>query len=222
MSKLLRRFSIGSAWVVLLGLAQYSFVPVAAAAAPTASAIDPSSPSTLIDSASKYLLADLEANRAAYRKDPAKLYKLVNEAFLPHFDVDFSAQQVLGVHWRDASPEQRKRFISSFANSMLQNYGDALVDFTADQMKVLPFQGDATAPRASVRSQIRRSNGNTVAVNYSLRKTADGQWKVWDVVIEGISYVKSFREDLGSEVDQKGLEAVIKRLESKSAAKSGA
>ena len=87
-------------------------------------------------------------------------------------------------------------------------------------MKVLPFQGDPAQPRASVRTEIKRSNGATVAVNYSLRKDAAGVWKVWDVVIEGISYVKSFREDFGLEIDQKGLDALLQRLES-SAAKPG-
>jgi phospholipid transport system substrate-binding protein len=64
-----------------------------------------------------------------------------------------------------------------------------------------------------VRTQVRTSNGTDVAVNYTLRKVDGGQWKVWDVVIEGISYVKSFRDDFGSEIDQKGLESLLARLE---------
>jgi phospholipid transport system substrate-binding protein len=70
--------------------------------------------------------------------------------------------------------------------------------------------------RATVRTEIKRSNGTKVAVNYTLRKT-NGQWKAWDVVIDGISYVKSYREDYGAEVQQKGLDAVIQRLEAKAA-----
>jgi len=75
----------------------------------------------------------------------------------------------------------------------------------------------ASAPtdeRATVRTEIKRSNGTKVGVNYSLRKVG-GEWKAWDVVIDGISYVKSYREDYGSEVQQKGLDAVIARLEAK-------
>ena len=140
---------------------------------------------------------------------------------MPHFDVDFAAQQVLGKHWRTATPEQRKRFVAAFYRSLLQTYGDSLVEFTGDRMKVLPFQGDAAAPRATVRTEVRRSNGAAVAVNYSLRKMPAGDWKVWDVVIEGISYVKSFREDYGLEVDQKGLEPLIQRLEANANAKGG-
>jgi phospholipid transport system substrate-binding protein len=193
---------------------------IGAGRATAAEAIDANAPQALIESSSKLLFADLDANRAKYKKDITQLYKVVDTIFLPHVDVDFAAQQVLGKNWRTATPEQRKRFVTAFYRSLLTTYGDALVDFTGDRMKVLPFQGDATQPRASVRTEIRRSNGATVAVAYSLRKDAAGAWKVWDVVIEGISYVKSFREDFGLEIDQKGLEALLQRLES-SAAKSG-
>jgi len=198
-------FSLRSATLALLlcATAAHSAAPV----------IDSSNPQALIQTSSQALLADLDANRAAYRKDITGLYKVVDSTFLPHFDVDFSAQQVLGKNWRDATPEQRKRFITAFYRSLLQTYGDALVEFTGDRMKVLPFVGDAAAPRASVRTEVRRSNGQAVAVNYSLRKLPSGEWKVWDVVIEGISYVKSFREDFGLVVEQQGLEALIKRLE---------
>lgn len=179
-----------------------------------AEAIDASTPQKLIESSSKALFADLDANRAKYRKDITQLYKVVDTIFLPHVDVDFAAQQVLGKYWRTATPEQRKRFVTAFYRSLLTTYGDALVDFTGDRMKVLPFQGDATQPRASVRTEIKRSNGASVNVAYSLRKDAAGAWKVWDVVIEGISYVKSFREDYALEIDQKGLDGLLQRLES--------
>ena len=80
--------------------------------------------------------------------------------------------------------------------------------------KVFPTKVAPTDERATVRTEIKRSNGTKVAVNYSLRKV-NGAWKAWDVVIDGISYVKSYREDYGAEVEQKGLDAVISRLEAK-------
>ena len=82
----------------------------------------------------------------------------------------------------------------------------------ADKLKVLPFNGDATAKDATVRTTVRKSDGSTVAVDYRLHKT-DAGWKAWDVVIEGISYVKSFRDDFDTEIGQKGIDEVIKRLE---------
>jgi phospholipid transport system substrate-binding protein len=196
---------------VLMSAALLALLPVAGMAA--APAIDNSSPQKLIETSSRVLLADLDANRAAYRKDITGLYKVIDKEFLPHVDVDYAAQQVLGKHWRTATADQRKRFVDAFYKSLLTTYGDALVDFTGDRMKVLPFQGDATQPRVSVRTEIKRSNGATVAVAYGLRKLDGSAWKVWDVVIEGISYVKSFREDFGLEIEQKGLDALLKRLE---------
>jgi phospholipid transport system substrate-binding protein len=204
----------------LLALVLLAAIAVRATPSFAMEAIDASTPQRLIETSSKALFADLDANRAKYRKDITQLYKVVDTVFLPHVDVDYAAQQVLGKHWRTATPDQRKRFVTSFYRSLLSTYGDALVDFTGDRMRVLPFQGDASQPRASVRTEIKRSNGATVAVAYTLRKNATGEWKVWDVVIEGISYVKSFREDFGLEIDQKGLDSLLQRLES-SAVKPG-
>ncbi|MEP7313928.1 MAG: ABC transporter substrate-binding protein [Pseudomonadota bacterium] len=184
--------------------------------AAAAGVVDTSGPAQLIQTASDAMLKDLEANRAKYKKDKAGLYKVVDEILLPNFDIDYAGQQVLGKNWREATPDQRTRFIKGFYRSLLQTYGDALVDFTSDRMKVLPYTPGSNPDRATVRTQIRRDGGAQVSVNYSLRKGAAG-WKVWDVVIEGISYVKSFQEDFGAEVNANGLDALIKRLESPNA-----
>jgi phospholipid transport system substrate-binding protein len=186
-----------------------------------ATAIDNSDPVKLIEMSANTMVAELEARRAEFRKDPSKLAALVDRVLLPNFDVDHAARLVLGKHWRNATPEQRQRFIGAFYGSLMNNYGDALIEFTGDRIKVLSSPVAADATSATVRTEVRRSNGQKVPVNYTLRKTDSG-WKAWDVVIEGISYVKSFREDLGGEIDQKGLDAVIQRLESQSrVARSG-
>jgi phospholipid transport system substrate-binding protein len=188
---------------------------------PAPTSVDTSGPSQLIESSANMLLSGIDARREEFRRDPTGLYKLVGETLLPHFDTPYAAQLVLGTHWRNASAEQRKRFIEAFYNSLLYTYGDAMVDFTADRLKVFPTRADPAAAKATVRTEIKRSNGQKVAVNYSLRKV-NGAWKAWDVVIDGISYVKSYREDYGAEVQQKGLDAVIARLEAKAnAAKAG-
>jgi phospholipid transport system substrate-binding protein len=170
-------------------------------------------PQELVSKVANDTLKDLDANRAAYAKDKSKVHELVDKNMLPYFDTAYAAQLVLAKHWRTASPEQRKRFIEAFYQSLLQNYGEALLEFTPDRLKILPFQGNPADKTATVRTEIRRDNGSRVPVNYSLRKLADGSWKAYDVQIEGVSYVKSFRTDFGSEIDQKGLEAVIQRLE---------
>lgn len=169
-------------------------------------------PYDLVTKVAQDTLRDLSANRGSYEKDRKKIRELVDKNMLPYFDTAYAAQLVLAKHWRTATEEQRKRFVEAFYQSMLQNYGEALLDFTPDRLKILPYQGKPEDATATVRSEVRRDNGTRVPVNYSLRKTAEG-WKAYDVQIEGVSYVKSFRTDFGSEIEQKGLEAVIKRLE---------
>ena len=184
-----------------------------AAATPAPANTAGQGPQELVEGSARRMLTELDANRPAYRKDPAKLDNLVATVLLPYFDTEYAARLVLGQHWRDASAEQRKRFVDAFYHSLLRNYGSALVDFTADRMTVLPFRGDPNGTSATVRTEIKRENGTKVPVNYTLHRTDSG-WKAWDVTIEGISYVKSFRTDLGGEVQQKGIDAVIQRLES--------
>jgi phospholipid transport system substrate-binding protein len=169
-------------------------------------------PSEVVESAARSMLQGLDANRAAYKKDPSKIGELVEKYLLPHFDIQYSARLVLGKHWADAKPEQRERFATAFYHTLVDNYGSALAEFTSDRLKVFPTKVEPNADRATVRTEVVRDNGDKVPVSYSLRKTPDG-WKAWDVVIEGISYVKSFREDFGAAIDQQGLDAVIERIE---------
>lgn len=190
-------------------------------AALAAAPVDASDPGKLIQTAADSMLKELDANRAAYRKDPRKVEGLVGEVLLPHFDTDYAARLVLGPNWRTATPEQRDRFVKGFYNSMLRNYGSALVDFTADRLKVFPAQVAPDGARASVKTEVTTSSGDRVPVIYTLRKSDSG-WKAWDVTISGISYVKSFRDDFGAEIQQKGLDAVILRLESGDAPAPGA
>ena len=183
--------------------------PAAAAAAP-ASAGDPAA---MVRETAQGMLDELDKHRDEYRRDSAKVAALVDKWLMPHFDTETSARVVLGQFWRSATPDQRQRFIDAFYHSLLINYGDSLVEFTSDRLKIYPSRLEPGATTATVRTEVRRRNGDTVSVNYSLRMTPQG-WKAWDVVIDGISYVKSYREDFGAQIENQGLETVIKRLES--------
>ncbi len=183
--------------------------PAAPAPATAASA---ESPSDVIQQAAQGMLGELDKDRAGYRADPSKVSALVNKYLLPHFDSEFSAQLVLGQYWRTATPDQRKRFIDAFYKSLLNNYGSALSEFTSDRLKIYPTTADPSSARATVRTEVKRDSGDRVAVNYYMRKTAEG-WKAWDVVIDGISYVNSYREDFKPQIEAQGLDAVIKRLD---------
>src|SRR5579872_4814778 len=179
-----------------------------APAAATANA----SPSDIVTAAANGMLKDLDADRAAYKKDPAKVGDLVNKYLLPHFDTEYAARLVLGRFWKTATPDQRKRFVDAVYHSLLNNYGSALTDFTTDRLKIFPAKTDPGSDRATVRTEVKRDNGDRISVNYAMHKTTEG-WKAYDVAIDGISYVNSYREDFGPQIEKDGLDSIIARLE---------
>ncbi len=185
---------------IIAGTAFATDAPSAPAAAPNTLG-----PKELVENSAKRMLAELDANRPMYAKDPSKLDALVGNVLLPNFDTEYAARLVLSQNWRTATAEQRKRFIDAFYKSLLRNYGAALVNFTADRFVVLPYRGEPNDKTTTVQTE-------KVPVNFSLIKTDMG-WKAFDVVISGISYVKSFRTDFASEIQAKGLDEVIARLE---------
>jgi phospholipid transport system substrate-binding protein len=200
-----------SSLVLVAGAAVFAQGNAPAGAAASTADVN-QSPSDIVQTAAQGMLKDLDADRAGYKKDPGKMGQLVDKYLLPHFDTEYSARLVLGAHWRTATPDQRKRFVDAFYHSLLNNYGSALSDFTSDKLKIFPAKVDPKSDRATVRTEVKRDSGDRIAVNYSMHKTPQG-WKAWDVVIDGISYVNSYREDFGAQIDQQGLDAVIARLE---------
>ena len=116
---------------VLVAGSAFAAAPAAThekSAAPASTAVDTSGPSQLIESSANVILAGIDARRAEFRKDPTDLYKLVESTLLPNFDTPYAAQLVLGQHWRNASADQRKRFVEAFYKSLLYTYGDAMVE----------------------------------------------------------------------------------------------
>jgi phospholipid transport system substrate-binding protein len=204
----------------LLSLAAWGFGSAVHAQAPPPPVANTLGPEQLVEDSAKRMLTELDANRAMYTKDPAKLDSLVANVLLPNFDSEYAARLVLGQSWRTATPEQRKRFVDAFYHSLLRNYGNALLSFTADKFVILPYKGDPGETQATVRTEVKKDTGEKVPVNFSLHMTPQG-WKAWDVVIEGISYVKSFRTDFAAEIQQKGLDEVISRLEKEGTVRAG-
>ena len=117
----------------------------------------------------------------------------------------------MGKHWRNASDDEREDFVDAFYGSLLRKYSDGVLQFNQDSLEILPFRGDDTKPRATVKTIVRLENGTKVPVNYGVVKRESG-WMMFDVTIEGISYVRNFRTELNAEIQTKGLRAVINRL----------
>jgi phospholipid transport system substrate-binding protein len=179
-------------------------------AAPMAMAQDPND---VIRTASDQLATELDGRKAALAEDPQALYALIDRVLLPRFDRRYAAQLVLGRHWRNASPEQRERFIDAFYGSLRRRYAEGVLEFDQEKVEILPFRGDLSKPRTTVKTMVTLEDGTDVPVNYGMVKRESG-WLMFDVTIEGISYVRNFRTELNSEIQATSLDAVIERLES--------
>jgi phospholipid transport system substrate-binding protein len=169
------------------------------------------SPNDVVQAAADALEVALEGRKDELAKDPDALYAMVDDILLPIFDRRYAAQLVLGKHWRNASDDERGDFVDAFYGSLVRKYSDGVLQFNQSSLEILPFRGDDTKPRATVKTIVRLDNGTKVPVNYGVVKRESG-WMMFDVTIEGISYVRNFRTELNAEIQTKGLRAVINRL----------
>jgi len=159
----------------------------------------------------------MEARRTELSKDRESLLKVIDGIVLPHFDIDYASILVLGQNARTASVEQRARFAKAMYNSITHRYAEGLLKYTEGRVRVLPFQGELNDKRTLVRTQVVLDDGKVVPVDYAFRKTSAGEWKAYDVIIEGISYVTNYRNQVAAEIAKSGLDALTTRLESQGA-----
>ena len=169
-------------------------------------------PSQMIQSVANEMLQALNGHRAELRGHPEKIAAIVNKYLVPHFDAQLAADLVLGRYGRTATAEQKERFIQAFKDSMVKNYGAALLEFHSNMLTVYPTHVKPGTKVATVRTVFKRSNGATIPVLFYVYMTPSG-WRAFDLNVEGISYVTSYRAELGPQIQQHGLDAVIQRLQ---------
>lgn len=169
------------------------------------------SPNSVIEGAVAEISKQLSEGKDKFAADSDALYQMVDDILLPRFDRRYAAQLVLGKHWRTADDQQRNDFIDAFYADLLKKYAQGVLEFDEDKIDVLPFRGDDTKSRTVVKTEVHLDDGTKVPVSYGLVKRESG-WLIFDVIIEGISYVRNFRVELNSEIQSSGLDAVIARL----------
>ena len=194
-------------WLLLLA-ASLLITPVQA---------EPTAPNTVLDIATRQMISAINANQEKIKADPSVVNGLVEDILMPHIDFIASSKWVLGKHWRRASKEQKLEFIRQFRALLLRFYSVALAEYlttntvSEDMFVFLPLRGDTSTKRVTVHSEIHPSSGNIIPIKYSMHLTKKG-WKVYDVSIEGVSMVTTYRTSFASEIKQKGLDGLIASL----------
>ena len=191
---------------------RFCFPVLAAIAFTCAASVAAGSPNAVIEESIALLTEKLDGRKEELADDRQALYALIDEILLPRFDRRFAAQVVLAKHWRTASDEQKARFIEAFYQALVRRYADGVLEFDPDKITILPYRGDDTKKRTKVRTTILLNDGSKAAVDYDLVKREDN-WLVFNVVIEGVSYVRNYRTELDAEIRSTSLDAVIARLE---------
>jgi phospholipid transport system substrate-binding protein len=172
-------------------------------------------PNEFVQAVGDRALNAVRNDAAAKAGDLQRINELVDQYLLPYVNFEKTTRLTAGQHWRKATPEQRKALVAAFKGTLLRTYGGALSDVDKiASLQTLPFRGDPNAKDVVVRSTFLQRNGPAVAVDYRLENTPDG-WKIYDLNVEGIWLIQTYRTQFTQQVNQNGIQGLIDALNQK-------
>ena len=193
-------------------LSAFALFLLLGSSAALANSVDHRDPLTIIEETTTQMLETLDERREEFTADPEQLRTIVREDLLPLLDLEYSARLILGREGRKVSPEQLDAFSLAMSNVLVNRYSDGLLEFRSDkQIEVLPMKGKNTEKLTRVRTRIKLENGGFAPVDYAFRKTEQG-WKAFDVTVEGISYIITFRNQISPRVAADGIDKVTQEI----------
>ena len=195
----------------LLLLLQFYFSSALAAAEMVA-------PDVMLKQTSDEVIAVIKDKREQLKDDPSLVYDLVHEYILPHLDEVTIAKLAMGKNWREASREQKIEFINEFRNLLIRTYGKSLSEFSDQEINYFPVKMKEGEDRVVVKSEVIQPGGPSIPVSYRMR-IKDDAWKVYDLSIDGVSLVTSYRGTFDQEVRKGGIEGLLKYLKEKNTKK---
>lgn len=169
-------------------------------------------PQELVRSTADVILTEIKKNRELYAQDNTRLYKMTEEKVLLHFDFKRMSQWVLGLAWRTATPDQRDRFSAEFRDLLVATYSTALLSYKDQEIIYLPMQLKPADDDVVVKTEIKQGGQPNIPIHYSFYKTPKGEWKVYDITIEGVSLVTNYRSVYVAKVKDKGMDALIAEI----------
>lgn len=183
----------------------------------TVTAEDMSVPQALVKNASDDMLKALKDHEAELEANPDKIYSLVEAILMPHFDFEKMSKLALGKNWRQASDDQRTRFTEEFRLLLIRTYSTAMLEYTDEEIRMLPFRDDLSRKRVSVPMEVVQPAGPAIPMALSLYQNEQDEWKVYDVKIDGISLVTNYRSSFANEIRNDGMEKLIENLAERNA-----
>lgn len=173
-----------------------------------------STPEKLIRQTTEDVLSTIKANHQRYNDNPGELYAMVDEKVLPHFDFERMTNLALGRYKRKVKGEQKKQLVQAFRDLLVRTYGKALLEYNDQVVDYLPMRGKLDKGEVTIRTEIQQQGGFPVPINYALYKKNE-RWLVYDLNIDNISLVTNYRTTFAREIKSKGVESLIKTLQSR-------
>jgi phospholipid transport system substrate-binding protein len=170
--------------------------------------------SAQVQDTAKRMLAVLEARRSELDSSPGLIYELVNEIVLPSFDFERITGSAMGRNWRKANAEQKKALVVEFRQMLVRVYAKSLLNYAGQEIRILPLRPGKRPDHVMVHTEVNEPGGPTVPINYRMY-LKDGSWKVYDVIIDGVSLVSNYRGSFAAEVRRKGVDGLIQTLEAR-------
>ena len=177
--------------------------------APFARADSPLSAEEVIRTTTAQVVQRFESN-PDLAENPDRLYEIVRDVVLPRFDFERISRRVLGKYWKRASEEQRRQFVTEFQTLIVKTYAVALASYEHEEIVYGPFR-TRSEKEMSIRTVVKRGSGPGIPVTYELHLTNDA-WKVYDVVVDGVSLSLTYRNDFRSLVRREGFDTLISRM----------
>ncbi len=188
---------------------------MAVAATPVSAAEpNPADAQALLEEVSDEVLAVLARHADSGEMDVEQVRQDLSDIIMPHMDFVTMTRLAVGADWRDASREQKRALVTEFRTLLVRTYSQALDEYSGQQIEFLPLEESSHEDRVTVRSRVTRPEGQPIPVHYGVRYV-DGEWKVYDVVVEGISLVTTYRSNFSSLVQQNGIGGLVEELRRK-------
>jgi len=177
-------------------------------------AAEEQNPEALVKQVTAEVLEAIKGDKQLAAGDKQKALRLAEEKVIPHIDFEEATRLAVGRAWSQASPEQKKQLVAEFRRMLVRIYSSAIEPYQGQTIKVAPVRMKPGDTEVTVHNTFVRSGGKGIPFDYAMRKTEQG-WKIYDIVVEGVSLVLTYRSEFDSLVKQEGVDGLIKRLAQK-------
>lgn len=168
-------------------------------------------PLSLLKQTAEQVITVLNEKREVLARDPAQLYHLVETELLHHFDFQRMSRLALGRFWRSATPDQRQRFVQEFRDLLVRTYAGALLEYHNERILYGPVRGEPQAGDVTVHTEVERPGSVAVPIDYRMHRD-DGEWRVYDVIVDGVSLITNYRSSFGAQIQRRGMAQLIEEL----------